>query len=592
MRAIDMMMRWLLPIAVLAGFAPAASAAGYYVGEFNARSLARGGANLVNPRDPSAMWVNPGALPNASGVQLQLDLNLVFLNNRFVRDCGGVANGCAPLNDYSVSYGEGRDYAIEGNTRSPPGPDSRTVEASTGNLGVINTPSRFDGETPADNLSPVQPIPRLMASFNFDSIGWPGLAVGLFAVAPSSGDYAYAADGYTRFSLVDRDLLEVLYGATVAYRFSDWLGLGVSLGAGTSGLTQRVKLSGDIYGNENPNADIEVKVAALSPPTPTMAVGVWFNPMRPLDLDTAIGDIEFGGSFQLPRNYRAAGPIEVLSVGQEVQDLGVVINEDGATAAVEVTMPLMIRGGVRYANDHLSEDGFLSIDAEVDAVFEQWSAYTHEYLAPQNLTFSIGGAEAAALPAIVLPKNYQDTLSVRGGVSVGLWQRMLELHGGAFYEPSAIPNAHYGPELVDGDKVGLGTGITGKMWGAALTVAYSHIHVFDRVIGQESQVYAGGVPSPLGESRTRTAMGTYTASYNMINVGLTVAFDEMLHFGVHQPAPEPTPMPVVPTADPASAVPAIAPSEPAVPEAPVVAPPADAPMPAPVEPAITPPATP
>jgi long-subunit fatty acid transport protein len=540
--------------------APTALGAGYYVGEFNARSVARGGANLVNPRDPSAMWVNPGALPNATGVQLQLDLNLVFLNNRFVRDCGGVTNGCAPLEDYDVSYGEGRDYTIDGNSRTPPSNDSQTVEASVGRLGVINTPSRFDGETPANNLAGVQPIPRLMANFNFDAIGFPGLAAGLFVVAPSSGDYAYAADGYTRFSLVDRDLLEVLYGVTLAYRFSDWLGVGVSVQAGTSGLTQRVMLSGDINGNEVPGADIEVKVSALSPPTPAAAFGLWVNPMRPFDLDTVIGDIEFGGSLQLARNYRVEGPIEILSVGPAVEALGIQINQDGARAAVEITMPLMLRGGIRYANDRLTDDQFLSIDAELDVVFEQWSSYTHEYLAPENLSFSVAGAPPTALAAIILPKNYQDTLSFRGGGSVGLWQKMVELHGGAFYEQSAIPNAHYGPELVDGDKVGIGTGITAKMWGAALTVAYNYIHVFDRRIGQESQVYAGGVPSPLGEPRTRIAMGTYTANYNMLNIGLTVAFDDMFNFGIH--APQPVPMAVAPTPE-AAPVPEVAPTPPA-----------------------------
>ena len=82
-------------ISVWALSSSTAQAAGYYVGEIGARSMARGGANMVNPGDPSATWLNPAAITLVSGVQLQLDGNFVQLSSEFTRDCGGVANGCA-----------------------------------------------------------------------------------------------------------------------------------------------------------------------------------------------------------------------------------------------------------------------------------------------------------------------------------------------------------------------------------------------------------------------------------------------------------------------------------------------------------------
>src|SRR2546423_9210608 len=82
--------------AALDALDPPAHAAGYYVGEIGARSLGRGGADLVSPSDPMAAWSNPAALTFAKGLQLNIDLNLVYLESSFVRDCGGKKNGCAP----------------------------------------------------------------------------------------------------------------------------------------------------------------------------------------------------------------------------------------------------------------------------------------------------------------------------------------------------------------------------------------------------------------------------------------------------------------------------------------------------------------
>jgi long-subunit fatty acid transport protein len=517
----------VLAATVAASAARPAAAAAYYVGEFHARSVARGGANLVNPKDPSAVWSNPAALSNAKGLQLQLDLNLVQLSSRFVRDCGGVANGCAPLSDYSRDYGDGRAYSIVGNSRVL---GENTTAAEPNVLGTPGTPSYFDGQTTAvENNAFLQPIPRMILSLNLDTFGLDGFAVGAFVLAPSSGAYDFAGDAPTRYSLIKRQLLEVYYGVTAAYRFQNWIAIGASLQGVTAGVDQSIKLAGDLYGNEDPTGDVEVQITGTKHFIPSAAFGLWSNPLQGL----GIGDIEIGLSMQLPRTVSAQGALKVNSIGQSLQDIGVQINADNATATSEFTLPAFYRAGVKYNNDNLTGDDAktVSLDVEADFVYEQWSMYDHVYVKPENVTFSIGGAAPQGLAPIVQPKDWQDSWSARLGGTVGLWDKMLELHLGGFYETAAIPNETYSIELVDSQKIGVGTGVSGTWNGIRLDVAYGHVFYQDRKIGQESQVYSGVASQAFGEGRTRVAMGQYSASLNMLNVGLTVAFDSLFGFG-------------------------------------------------------------
>ena len=118
-----------------------------------------------------------------------------------------------------------------------------------------------------------------------------------------------------------------------------------------------------------------------------------------------------------------------------------------------------------------------------------------------------------------------------------------------------MPKVKVDRPIVDGDKIGLGAGVSAKLWGTRLDVGYGHIIYFDRTIGQESIVTSGNVvlPPPVGaqsEPRTRVAMGRYSASLDELNVAVTIAFDEMFGFGVYapkavaalaEPLPAPTP---------------------------------------------------
>jgi long-subunit fatty acid transport protein len=535
------------------GGASKAEAAGFYVGEIGARSMARGGANIVNPRDPSAIWLNPAAVTLSTGVQLQLDVNLVWLNSEFIRDCGGEDNGCAVADTIDRTYtnpdgsaNPDRAFFVEGGKRQPGALDSSGApvnDASVGRLGNRDKPSRFDGETAIQNEAGVQPIPRLFATFNSDSIGIDGFALGAYVFAPSAGDSKFSESGPARYTLIDRDLLEVFYGLTAGYRFGDWFAVGGSFQLVTSGLNQNLRLTADTVGNEDENYDVQVRITGEQHLIPSGNFGLWSNPGKLL----GIGNLEVAASVQLPRTVAATGPISIEKFGPTLQadfiDSGLAaINDEGATATAEFVLPPFYRLGLKYGSDDVFGDGKKTVgfDVELAVVYEAWSTYDHVFLSTRDLTFSVGGGEATPLPPIVQPKDWEDTVSVRLGGTVALWDRMLELHTGGFFESSAIPNTTYSVDIVDGDKVGLGAGLSGTWNGVRLDVGYSHVFIFDRVVGTESIVTAGNVvvPPPVGaegELRTRVAMGSYKAGYDMLNVGLTVAFDDAFSFGVHTP---------------------------------------------------------
>ncbi len=554
-----------------------AQAAGYYVGEIGTRSMARGGANMVNPGDPSATWLNPAAITLVSGVQLQLDGNFVQLNSEFTRDCGGVANGCAVIETIDRTYknqdgtaNAQRAYFIDGNKRvigardKADDPDIAVRSADPGSLGNRNQPSRFDGQTAVSNQAGIQPIPRIFATFNGDSIGLEGFAVGAFAYAPSAGDYSFAANGPTRYTLIDRDIYELFYGVTLGYRFGDWIAVGGSLQGVSTGLDQSLSLTADTTGNEDENFDVTVRINAAKHLIPSGNFGVWSNPLKALT-GGKFGDLEIGASVQLPRAVQMTGPIKITSFGSTLKsefidaDLATV-NADNATATVEFVMPPMYRVGLKYGQDDVFGDGKKTVGFNVEGnfVYEAWSTYDHVFITTSGLTTTIGTGEPTGLPPIVQPKDWQDAMSLRAGGSLALFDKMIEVHGGGFYETSAIPNSTYSVELVDGDKVGLGLGVSGKLNGVRLDVGYGHVFIFDRTIGTDSIVAAGNVvvPPPIaaeGELRTRVAMGTYRASYNMLNVGVTVAFDDLFNFGKYAPRAVGQPVPVDPAAAAADA---------------------------------------
>jgi long-subunit fatty acid transport protein len=516
-------MRQLISLLVVLLFSANAWGAAFYLGEIGTKSQSRGGANIVNPEDPTAMWLNPAALSNSKGFQLRMDNTLVFLNSSFVRNCGGSDN-CGPAPGVVRNYANGR-FAVE-DERSPEG--EFIAPPVVGGLGKLNTDSKFDGERAATNQAGPQYIPNLWASWG-DAFGVKGFAVGAAAYAPYAGDYAFGEEDFTRYTLVDRDLLELFYQATVSYSFDEMFAVGVSLQGVSAGVKQRVAMSADRFGNENPDADLYVDLDTVTHFIPSANAGIWANPWKGL---------EIGASVQLPRSVSASGPLalDTDNIGPEVQALidggilDIVGTEGTATARFE--LPPFYRVGAKYGNDDAFGDGFLGYDLELDFVYEQWSTYDHIALISEGIEFSLAGADPEPLDPIIQPKDWQDSWSVRLGGEVSLFEEMLFLRAGGFYETSAIPTETLAVDLLNGEKIGVGAGVGCRWNGLQLDLGYSNMIIFDRTVGDESLVY---VDVPVGgfndEPRTRVAMGDYSMSYHVVQAALTVQFDELFGSG-------------------------------------------------------------
>lgn len=497
-----------------------ADAAGYYAFEIGPRSVGRAGANLVNPGDPSALWTNPAAITNVRGLQLKLDGALVNLSGSFRRDCGP-NDDCGPQ-PVTREYAGGRRYEVTSDRAAADDENGPVYTPKAGNLGRLNTPSDFSDGHAANNRADWQPIPGIWAVLNLDTFGIDGAALGFAAYAPYAGDYAFGSDEFTRYSLIDRDLLELYYQATFAYRFQNWIAVGASLQGASAGVRQRVKLSADPYGNENPDYDLAVEINTLQNFIPSANFGLWSNPLPGLEL---------GGSLQLGRSVSAPGSIRILNKGPEIEafiDSGALtLTEENATATTSFELPAFWRLGAKYGMQNLGDAG-IDFEIEGDFVYEQWSSYDHVFIETAGIDFAFGGSEAAPLDPIVQPRDWQDAWSLRLGGELGLFDQMVALRGGVMYETAAVPTSSLNIELLNGEKVGMGLGASVRMWGATLDFGYGHMFVFDRVVGDESIIYAENPVRSLNpEPRTRVAMGKYTMSYDVVTVGLTFAFDEM-----------------------------------------------------------------
>lgn len=550
----------LFLVATAAGlFAPRAEAAAWYLGEIGTRSLARGGANVVNPQDPTAMWLNPAALARVRGVHVHLNVGQISLDSNFIRGCGPNDN-CGPT-DVDRTYRNGRRYRVQGGTCPPedpvcdhgrafPDPNGSVFEPREGQLGYFQDPASIpDGETIIDNTlaSPLF-TGGFWASASGASLGLSpaldGLAVGVAVYGPNAGNHAFPAEAVTRYSLISRDLLEIFYQGTIAYAYADWFAVGASLQGVTAGLTQRVALSSDFYGNEDPRYDVDVTLDAIQHFIPSANFGLWAQPLP---------GFELGASLQLGRNVRAEGPMTINRIGSRLQeefiDSGIVAfdGEDTARTVAEFRLPPFYRFGARYQNhDRPYFGGWLSFDVEAAVVYEQWSTFDHNYLQVKGLDVSINGVSSPLEP-VIIPRDWEDTVSLRLGGEVHVFHNILQLRGGAFYETNrdrllagefghgegAIPNETYSTELVQAEKIGLGVGASIAYYGVRLDVGYAHMALVDRTIGDESIVHNNHIAPPLfnQEPRTRVAMGQYSASYNVLSLALNVAFDEVIGFG-------------------------------------------------------------
>ncbi|MFZ9887986.1 MAG: OmpP1/FadL family transporter [Myxococcota bacterium] len=468
--------------------------------------------------------MNPAALANVKGLQVQLEGTVVFMDASFVRDCGP-RDDCGPV-AVQRDYGDGRVYRVNGEGRLTPDEENGFYAPTATNMGKYQAPSNVDGHAVTNGALP-QGVPSLWASLNLDTFGLDGFAVGAAFYTPRAGDYAFHDDEYTRFTLIDRNLVEAYYSLSAAWRYRQWIAIGASLQGLSAGVEQRTKLSADPTGAELPDYDITVHINTLTHLIPSGNLGVWSSPLPGLEL---------GASVQLGRSVAARGPVQLESFGPAIVELidagAVEIVEDNPTALSAFELPPFYRAGAKYLARDLFE-GLFDLEVEADFVYEPWSVYDHVYLETTGLSTRLAGGDPTPLAPIVQPKDWQDAFSVRLGGEVTFLDGAVALRSGAYYETDAIPSSTYSVDLMNGEQVGIGLGGSLALYGVRIDLGYGHAFLFDRVVGDESIVHSEAVAQPGGqpEPRTRIAMGRYATSYDVIGLALNLSLDELLGFG-------------------------------------------------------------
>ena len=151
-----------------------ALAAGAWPLERGVSNFGRGGANIVSPGDPIALWINPAGLAGLENLQVMVDVGWQILNPRFQRASDDLDND-GDLTAYDEIHS--RRWAT--------------------------------------------PSPGLLAAWSMRKFGVPGtLGMGIFAPLADSSDWPKG--GPQRYSSIRSGTILILYGLGAAFELPIW----------------------------------------------------------------------------------------------------------------------------------------------------------------------------------------------------------------------------------------------------------------------------------------------------------------------------------------------------------------------------------
>src|ERR1700688_1240410 len=400
------------------------------------------------------------------------------------------------------AYGQGSSYAgvAAGGSLSSmfwnpatmtqtPGLQSETVltgiiPSSTNNP----TGGTFAGLGGTGNVGHAAMVPASYYSWQFNQKLWLGLSVNSpFGLSETFNDTwagrVFAAGG--------ENLKTYNAAPTVAYKFNDWLRVGVGAQiqhAGASftaalptGLTQQAGLSGGGYG-------YGFTAGATLTPTPTTTIGLGYR--------SGINQ-KINGTLVLPAGALFSPPFSTPG-----------------SVNTTLNIPDIVSFGVRQK---LSSQWMVMGTVE----WTDWSrAGTSAVLQPNGAPALVGTT------AFVVPFQYKNGWFFSAGAEYQ-WSPQIALRGGVAYEISPVTDQVRGPAIPDDDRIWLSIGGTYK-YSAKTTIdlAYSHIFVKTAPI---NIVDASNPFFALGGGSTYT--GNVSSSLDIISLSLKYRWDN--------PAPEP-----------------------------------------------------
>lgn len=458
----------------------AAHAGGFEFPDNGTEALGRGAAFTAKADDPTAIEYNVAGLARQRGTRLLFDSNLVFNRYEFQRA------GTYPDNPMDQPYG------------GMPFPKASTH-------GVFYAP--FIGLTT-----------------DFGKLDRWTFAIGVFG--PSSvGQRDYGAVVHTaagdlpaaqRYDVVKADLLLAYPTLAVGFRAARWVDLGVALHVvyATFDLSNVsfTDLGSTLCKNlEDARCDSTTRLRT-SGVSATAAVGAMFHPAKFMDI---------GVNLRGPVNVDTSGTVDATAPAAA----SIPIDRD--KAEFHSHLPWVLRAGLRYI--FRGADDFEHGDIELDGTYEAWGAAEGEgdkVLIPNLGPFS------DIHPTIT--HHYRDTFSARlgGAYNIRLPAGVLSLRLGAYFDSAAT---HYKDTRVDFDTMAryAGTGGIGyTVRGVTLALAYAYIYEPDRTVTNGDIQSINGVAN--GDTTTVEGPtpvvnnGHYHAENQILSVGLTIAWDELL----------------------------------------------------------------
>lgn len=430
--------------------------------------MGRAGAYAVAAADPTALHFNPGKLATLRGTRLAYSHNLTFYDITFDRQT---------LPDYW-----GAPYAG----------------------------TSFEAERDDERLFALAPF--LVVSSDFGLENW-GFALGVYG--PSAlGKHSFRPYGPTSFQMTKMDVVMAYYSAAVAWKFRDVFGLGVTLQYVDTPrmdygmIVDSTTADGLTPAPDDTSTQMET-ILRLSDRTGfTALVGLWGRPHRRVELGV-------GGRI-VPVFLSLRGKVDV--------DKPELVSDD-LRAKMDLTLPVQLRGGVRYLHPWRDRELF---DVELDVVWENWST-----IDAYDITFS-GRINGQEVPPLSIDKKWKDTVAVRLGGDVTAVPNHLWFRLGGGYESAAVPKAYSHVDFPSFHRGTFAFGATGGGRGVYLTVGYMHIFQERRTISEvESKVYQVRPLAPCpdrcagGVSGVPANAGVFSSRYDILSVMLDVNFNAL-----------------------------------------------------------------
>jgi long-subunit fatty acid transport protein len=434
--------------AVAISFATNSLAQGYYSGTQGARAAGRAGAFTARADDLSAVELNPAGLA-------RIGKTLIQIGNRFSH------------NQY--------DY-----TRQP------TLD--WGHNGVLVQFDKVSNETPWQALDPMVGV-----ASNLGLRDW-GFALAAYAPAgiaqeqyPAGGSHTPQGGGQ-RYMMLSRKTQMINYTASVAWKFENLFGIGVSLQwIAVPSLKYRLVVNGNPAtragtNGENPvwsGTDVYANVSGSDPFTPNAIVGAWFRPLEYL---------ECGLSAQvIPATIRAKGTLAVDPAEEGLDPIRLMRgNERANDVSLALPLPLKLREGVRYRHIRQGREVF---DVELDVAYEFWSRVRQFTLESNGIEGKVDG-QNVSIGRIDIQNHWKNTVSVMLGGDYAVLPDTLTLRGGTFYTSALSDPAYTQIAFVGGPQVGGTLGLSVFAGGLEVAAAYEYHHQIPVSITEtESRVY-------------------------------------------------------------------------------------------------------